>query len=134
MVTPDRRYLLQHRDDRQGIFFPGCWGNFGGGIDDGETRAQALSREVLEELQFEVNAAKFFCTLTLDFDFSGLGNIPRHFYEICIDESDLLRMNQLEGQGMALFSPETILTMPKVAPYDALVIWQHAFQVQFRGR
>jgi hypothetical protein len=131
MVLPNGDYLLQHRDDHPDIFFPGFWANFGGALDNGETAEQALFREILEELQFEVKTANFFCTLTMDFGFCGLGNIPRHFYEVSIGQDDVSRMRQLEGQGMACFSAATILSMSKVAPYDALVIWQHAWRNQF---
>ncbi len=133
MVLPNGDYLLQHRDDRPDIFFPGFWGNFGGAIDNGETVEKALIREIFEELQFEVRAAKFFCTLAIDFRFCGLGSVPRHFYEVPIDQDDVSRMRLLEGQGMASFSAMSILAMPKVAPYDALVIWQHACRRQFKG-
>jgi 8-oxo-dGTP pyrophosphatase MutT (NUDIX family) len=126
MVLPNGDYLLQHRDDCPDIFFPGFWANFGGALDEGETPEQALRREILEELQFEIKAADFFCTLAMDFRFCGLGCISRHFYEVLIDRDDISRMRQLEGQGMGSFSAGSILAMPKVAPYDALVIWQHA--------
>jgi 8-oxo-dGTP pyrophosphatase MutT (NUDIX family) len=134
MVLPNGDYLLQHRDDRPEIFFPGFWSNFGGAIDEGETSEQALSREILEELHFEIQAPAFFCTLTMDFHFCGLGDIPRHFYEVAIDSDDVSRMRLLEGQGMGLFSARSILAMPKVAPYDALVIWQHVCRRQFKRR
>jgi 8-oxo-dGTP diphosphatase len=133
MVLPNGDYLLQHRDDCPDIFFPGFWANFGGALDEGETPEQALRREILEELQFEIRAEDFFCTLTMDFRFCGLGTIPRHFYEVAIDQDDISLMRQLEGQGMGSFSAGSILAMPKVAPYDALVIWQHACRSQFRG-
>lgn len=132
LVTPRRQYLLQHRDDRPDIFFPDFWGNFGGGIDQGETPLEALRREISEELQYTVTSATFFCSLGMDFSFAGLGIIPRHFFEVTVDESDIAGMQQAEGQGKALFDADTILRMPKVAPYDALAIWQHAERGRFR--
>src|SRR5690242_7998717 len=44
LVAPDRRYLLQHRDNRPDIWDPDHWGLFGGSIDPGETPEQALAR------------------------------------------------------------------------------------------
>src|SRR6201999_3754337 len=35
LVTPDGRYLMQHRDDKPGILLPGHWALFGGTIDPG---------------------------------------------------------------------------------------------------
>ncbi len=32
----DGRYLMQHRDDKPGIFYPDHWGLFGGAIEPGE--------------------------------------------------------------------------------------------------
>ena len=49
-VTPDGRVLLQQRDDRQDIPYPGAWTFFGGAVEPGETPAQAIVRELREEL------------------------------------------------------------------------------------
>ena len=49
IVLDDGRYLMQQRDDIQGIFYPGYWGLFGGAMEPGETAVEALVREVAEE-------------------------------------------------------------------------------------
>ncbi|HYM34991.1 MAG TPA: NUDIX domain-containing protein, partial [Steroidobacteraceae bacterium] len=72
MVTADSRYLLQHRDDRPDIFFPNYWGNFGGAVERGETKEEALRREIREELEFEVKQFEYFGTLDMDFKFAAL--------------------------------------------------------------
>ena len=41
-------YLMQARDDKLGIFYPGHWGVFGEGVDAGETKEKAMSLELLE--------------------------------------------------------------------------------------
>jgi 8-oxo-dGTP pyrophosphatase MutT (NUDIX family) len=43
IVFEDGRYLLQLRDQKPGIFFPGHWGLFGGATDPGETPEQAVA-------------------------------------------------------------------------------------------
>jgi len=43
-------YLLQLRDERHGIWYPGYWGLFGGTAESGETAEMAIRRELAEEL------------------------------------------------------------------------------------
>ena len=49
------KILLQLRDQKPNIFYPGVWGLFGGGMDDGEKPIDALKRELLEEIGFEID-------------------------------------------------------------------------------
>jgi len=39
-------YLLQLRDDKPSVEFPGHWGLFGGTIENGESPCEAASREL----------------------------------------------------------------------------------------
>ena len=43
-------WLLQLRDDIEGIIAPGCWGVFGGHLDPGESPETGLRRELDEEI------------------------------------------------------------------------------------
>lgn len=134
LVTPDQRYLLQHRDDIEGIFFPGFIGNFGGAIELGEAPIDALRREIREELAFEIRDCEFFCSMTFDFRFAGIGEIVRHFFVVPIGEADVATMRLHEGQGMKMLSGGEILEMAKIVPYDAVAIWQHLMRNSFAGR
>ena len=40
LVAADRRYLLQLRDDKPGIFYPGHWGCFGGAVEASDASAK----------------------------------------------------------------------------------------------
>jgi ADP-ribose pyrophosphatase YjhB (NUDIX family) len=51
------KLLLQLRDENPEI---GKWVLFGGGVEAGETVAQALAREIKEELGYEIKAVDFF--------------------------------------------------------------------------
>ena len=125
IVTADARYLMQHRDDKPGIFFPGWWGCFGGAVEPGESPADAIRRELDEELGYRPEAARHFATLGLDFSFAGFGVLPRHFFTVEIEPAAVERMRLAEGQDLALIPGAELLGMPRVIPYDATVIWQH---------
>lgn len=58
-VTEDGRVLLQLRDDIPNIAQPGRWGFFGGGIEDGETAHETVTREFEEETGFSYSMDDF---------------------------------------------------------------------------
>jgi 8-oxo-dGTP diphosphatase len=49
LLTPDRRLILQLRDDKPEILYPGMITAFGGGAERGETPAACALRELAEE-------------------------------------------------------------------------------------
>lgn len=51
-----KRILLQFRDETQ--VAPNCWSFFGGGIEEGETPEQAVKREAMEELEYQLEGPK----------------------------------------------------------------------------
>jgi 8-oxo-dGTP pyrophosphatase MutT (NUDIX family) len=128
IIVVGLEYLLQLRDNKPGIFFPGHWGCFGGASEPGETGAQALARELSEELALELDSAAFRYFTRFDFDlaFCGLSPIWRYFYEVELAASSLPSLRLQEGAAMRLFSPEDILraTVP-LTPYDSFALWFH---------
>jgi len=52
--------LLYMRDNKPGIPFPGHWDLIGGHVEEGEIPAQALVREVKEELGIDLEDFRFF--------------------------------------------------------------------------
>lgn len=121
-----RRYLMQLRDQKPNIFYPGHWGVFGGAIDPGETTNQGLRRELREELSLPDIAFEPFTSIAIDFSHFGLGNIVRHYFAAEIDDSMLERLQLGEGREMRVFAASELLTMPRVVPYDSFAIWMHA--------
>lgn len=128
LVLDDGRYLMQQRDDIQGIFYPGYWGLFGGAIEEGETPEEALVREVEEELAFEVREPRYFTKVVFDFEFAGLGMLDRFFYEVDMAASVLPDLVLGEGRAFDALSAEQILAEPRIVPYDAFALWQHINQ------
>jgi 8-oxo-dGTP pyrophosphatase MutT (NUDIX family) len=120
------RYLMQLRDQKPGIFYPGHWGLFGGAIDPGEVPESTLQRELAEELRMGDVELTYFTEFEFDFSFCGYGRLIRRCYEVRVADSALPDLVLGEGTEMRLFSAAEILAGPRVAPYDALAIWLHA--------
>jgi 8-oxo-dGTP pyrophosphatase MutT (NUDIX family) len=119
-------YLMQLRDQKSGIFFPGHWGLFGGAIDLGESPEQTLRRELKEELGLSVNSVQYFTEYAFDFSFCGYGNLIRRFFEVPIERHVVDQLNLREGETMRLFTAQEILTTPRVVPFDSFALWMHA--------
>lgn len=136
IIVVDGQYLLQLRDNKRGVFFPGHWGCFGGGLDPGETAEAAIHRELKEELGLALPPARFTSFSRFDFslDFAGLAPIYRQFFEIALDRDELTRLSLGEGSDMKLFPAEDILTgaIP-ITPYDAFALWFHINRARLRG-
>jgi 8-oxo-dGTP pyrophosphatase MutT (NUDIX family) len=129
IIAPGERYVLQLRDDKSGIFYPGHWGCFGGAIEPGDaTVAAGLRRELAEELGLELSEAEvtFFTNITFDFTFCGLGVLYRAFYEVRLDERQLASLRLGEGSAFDLFTARAALSQPRLVPYDAWALWMHA--------
>ena len=125
IVTPDERYLLQHRDDTPGIWFPGFWGLFGGAIDDGETPAAALARELAEELDLRPPRMTYFTQIGFDLRCWGLGIRLRYMFEVPLAESEIRRLVLREGQAMRLYTVDELLREPRLTPYDSHALRLH---------
>lgn len=61
ILENDKRELLLYlRDNKPGIPFPNHWDLIGGHLEDGETPAEALVREVKEELNIDLKEYTFY--------------------------------------------------------------------------
>jgi len=94
------RILLQHRDDKPNIRYPGHWALFGGSIEDGESPYAATQREILEETGYNVE------TLGLFREFAQ--NNKREFAFIGEINASLAELSLNEGQGMDFISPKEL--------------------------
>jgi len=91
------KVLLQLRDNKPDIPYPDCWGTFGGQIEEGETPEEAIKREIMEELGYELSNPEYFG----NFPFDGY-NI--YMYRIIDHDFIIENLTVNEGQRGKFFS------------------------------
>ena len=101
MLQREGRWLMQLRDEIPSIVAPGCWGLFGGHLEAGETPEQAVRRELMEEINWQPPVV----------DLVMVHHIHRRTAHVFRGELSvpLERLQLMEGQDMALVSPEELL-------------------------
>ncbi|MEM7399926.1 MAG: NUDIX domain-containing protein [Pseudomonadota bacterium] len=93
-----RRILLQHRTD-DAPTFPSSWSFFGGGVEPGETFAEAAIREAYEELSYRLKSPHHW--MSQPFSTEGRA-YTQHIFLEAYDGSVLVLG---EGQAMQWFAP-----------------------------
>jgi len=126
VVGENEHYLMQLRDQKPDIFYPGHWGLFGGAMEHGETPVVTLRRELKEELLLTVDEILYFTEFVFDFGCNGFSRCIRQFFEVRVPESALSDLVLGEGIMMRTFAAHELLTGPRVVPFDAFAVWMHA--------
>ena len=97
LINDRGQVLLQQRDDNPAIRYPAHWALFGGTIEEGESAAEAVAREVHEEINFEMRNFGLFREF--------VQNNKREFAYVGELTASLDELTLSEGQGMELFHP-----------------------------
>ena len=100
LINSRGQVLLQQRDDNPAIRYPGHWSLFGGSIEDGESAATAVAREVKEEIDFELKNFGLFREF--------VQNNKREFAFVGELSAELDDLTLSEGQGMNVFYPSQL--------------------------
>ena len=95
--------LMQLRDKKDGIDFPGCCGFFGGAIEPEERPETAARREVEEELELRPESIDYLSSDRVD-DLDGISVHSFYFPLSC--KPYALALN--EGEDAGLFTVEEI--------------------------
>lgn len=130
LVTEDGRYLMQLRDDRPGVSLPGHWGCFGGGVETGESAADAMVRELEEELGIVGARCRYYTQSVHSHptgDPTGPPRVIRYsFFEVPIRAADEPGYDQQEGAGRGVFIVEELMALANIAPWDLYAVISHA--------
>lgn len=131
IVIEDGRYLLQLRDDIPGIWYPGHWGLFGGGVDPGEDEISALRRELREEIELDITEGQARLFTRFDFDLRPAGRACyfRSYYHVSIPLATLPQLTLHEGAALKAFSGEEALSL-RLSPYDGFALLLHHQQTR----
>ena len=103
------KFLLQLRDFKPSIPFPGVWGGFGGQIEKGESPKLAGCRELEEELGYSPDRISYFRDYVFDKSVARQrADLRLHvcYGELKVPISELILA---EGQDMGLFSRSEII-------------------------
>lgn len=93
-------FLMQLRDDKPFILYPGQWGLFGGHLEAEENPKRGVIREVKEEIEYELLDPQYFrCYSDAE--------AQRHIFYAPLT-ADPLELAQNEGQDLDLVSIEAI--------------------------
>ena len=126
LTGPAGQYVMQVRDDKTGVFYPGHLGLFGGALRNGESFEQAAVRELEEEISLNMEGRLTFLTrMTIGFEPMGAESVERVFYSAVLSADDIAEIQVDEGQGYDLVAAEPLLLDRRVVPYDAFAIWLH---------
>lgn len=122
LQLPDGRFVLQHRDEKPEIWYPGHWGCFGGAVDAGEAPREALCRELWEELRLAPKGIESFVKFDFDLACLGLNICFRQYYFVSISEAEFGSLHLGEGQAIGAFSSLELDAGLRLVPYDAFAL------------
>lgn len=105
LITADNKIIAMHRDDKPGIRDPGCYGIFGGAIEDGEEPLEAAVREINEETSLRVKKddLELFKTYNQKRDYLDK---PGTLYVYVIRNVNPRTLKTYEGQGIKVLDDD----------------------------
>jgi 8-oxo-dGTP pyrophosphatase MutT (NUDIX family) len=127
LVNERGEVLLQQRDEKPGLLYPGYWTFFGGAVEDGETIEAAIRRELWEELELELPLdywVEYVCPVrTIEGEVVVRNNL---FIGAMTQPLDALRLH--EGQAMAYFDREAAAAL--TLAYDQSTVLMDYFAMK----
>lgn len=120
LVNARGEMLLQQRDNKPELLYPGCWSTFGGAVEADETPHEAIRRELLEEIELEPSLT-LWQTFTHEYIYQGRPTlVEQYVYYGAVDlEADEIALN--EGQALAFFNRADLETLPVAFWFEPLL-------------
>ncbi len=104
LIRPDKSFLLTQRPD--GKVYAGYWEFPGGKVEAGESAAEALCRELREELNITIAAPRFWRSYQYQYPHAF---VDLHFFFV----TDWLgEIHGLEGQAFSWVTPPDLSVQP----------------------
>ena len=116
LYTSSGQILLQHRTE-DAFRLAGYWAFCGGAIEQGETPWEALQREMLEELSYQVQNPKFLLAQKVR---DGENDNTKYVF---VEQYQDQPLQLGEGQAMGWFSPDETHGL-KMIGHDRFVVEQ----------
>ena len=114
------KYLLQLRENKKNIYFPGFWGVFGGLLEKNEGFEKGLEREVKEETNLNVKASKMI--LSNNFRFLDYKTRYRMYFACKVLGKNTITLN--EGRDFKFHSFKELRKL-QIVPLDFAAIHYH---------
>lgn len=109
-VNPQGEVLLQQRDDRPDLLYPGYWTLFGGAVEAGETPNEAIHRELVEELGTDLPVVFWMDYVCPARTVPGQVMTTNYVHFSAVDPAQVTFVLN-EGQAMAWFPREQALAL-----------------------
>jgi len=126
IILNNDKILLQKRDFKKNIFYPGYHGFFGGAKEKNETYLSCIKREINEELGINIKKKrfKFFSKNSLDFSPIKEKIFFRYYYVLKLNNKEVKKIKIKEGIALKKIEiNKAINSNLKIVPYDSFVLW-----------
>ena len=120
------KYLVQKRDIKKNIYFPGIFGLFGGKCLKNETSKNAIKREIKEELNiYPLSVHQF---LKIKFNTKVLSNRTRTYFFYKLEEKLKKKIFLKEGKSYHFYDIKKIKLI-KFVPWDLAALLYYHFHI-----
>jgi 8-oxo-dGTP diphosphatase len=110
--------LLQLRDDKPEIIFPNHWTTLGGRIEPGESPAEAMRRELMEEIEIAPTLTLWQVVENPIMFHENQIVVEQYFFVGELDcDADTIHLH--EGQVVRFFGPDDLTDLPIAFGFEA---------------